>query len=79
MEQQLVPFMSGGLRPLLPPQQYSNLMGQLELVFQQYRNGTVSEGQLQLMYAYVQAAVDGREVARVVSTLTNRLSMLSQG
>jgi hypothetical protein len=60
MEQQLVTFMARVLRPLLPPAQYSSLMGQLEAVFQRHRNGTVSEGQLQLMYAYVQAAVDGR-------------------
>lgn len=56
-------------------------MGQLEGVFDRHVGGRgVSGEQLQTMYAYVQAAVDGGEVHRVVSTLHKRISRInSQG
>jgi hypothetical protein len=42
--------------------------------------GWVSGEQLQTLHAYAQAAVDGRQVARVVTTLHNRLARInSQG
>jgi hypothetical protein len=56
-------------------------MGQLEGVFERHvGGGGVSGEQLQTLYLYVQAAVDGGEVHRVVSTLHNRLARInSQG
>lgn len=75
MEKHLTRFMAIFLQPLLPPEQYSRLMGQLEKAFRPYRlavGGTGSGGgaagpspggqleQLQVMYLYLQAAVVGR-------------------
>jgi hypothetical protein len=77
MEQHLTVFMGRTLRPLLPRKQYSRLMEQLQLVFGRYRGkqGVCAE-QLQTMYLYVQGAVDGGEVCKVVSTLVDSLGLL---
>jgi hypothetical protein len=78
MEQQLTAFMGKGLRPLLPPRQYSRLMEQLRVVFARHMHGQgVSTEQLQTMYLYVQGAIDGGEVCKVVSTLEDRLGRLA--
>jgi hypothetical protein len=75
MEQQLTLFMGKALRPLLPRQQYSRLMEQL--VFMRYKLGQgVDIEQLQTMYPYVQGAVDGGEVCKVVSSLQDSLGLL---
>ncbi len=80
------------LRPLLPRQEYSNLMGQLEEAFRPYRQAggaanaaaaaaTSSQSmawqlqQLQVMYRYLQAAVDGRQLSRVVAAVNNLISV----
>jgi hypothetical protein len=77
MEQQLTLFMGKALRPLLPRQQYSRLMEQLQLVFMRYKHGQgVDAEQLQTMYLYVQGAVDGGEVCKVVSSLQDSLGSL---
>jgi hypothetical protein len=77
MEQALVCFMHQGLRGLLPPQQYSSLMERLMVVYGPYRQaggGTAATSagqlsQLQCMYMYLQAAVDGGLPGAVVAAL----------
>jgi hypothetical protein len=77
MEQHLTVFMGKTLRPLLPRKQYSRLLEQLRLVFKRYKHEQgVSAEQLQTMYLYVQGAVDGGEVCKVVSTLEDSLGLL---
>ena len=77
MEEQLTQLMGQSLRLLLPPQQYSSLMEQLGVVFGRHVRGEgVSEGQLKTLYWYVQAAVDGGHVFKVLSTLEDRLGRL---
>jgi hypothetical protein len=78
IDQALAFFMHEGMRGLLPPEQYSNLMVRLRVAFGPYRQGggsgaaAVSAGQLRqlrCMYMHVQAAVDGGLPGPVVAAL----------
>jgi hypothetical protein len=71
--------MGQALRPLLPRQQYSSLMERLGDAFGRYKSGKgVGAEQLLTMYFSVQAAVDGGEVGKVVSTLEDELRWMQE-
>jgi hypothetical protein len=72
MEVQLVRLLKQGLRGLLPREQYTGLMRALLQAFAPVGQAAVSAeqfAQLQCAYAYVQAAVEGRQLAFVVEAL----------
>jgi len=74
MEQQLVRFMRQGLRGVLPREQYCSLMDQLLGFFEPLRQqGALADAdqqkQLQCMYTYVQAPVDGGQLKSVLNAL----------
>lgn len=64
--------------PVLPTQQYVSLMDQLRVFLGPFRQGKADSrlvGRLVCMYGYVQAAVKGGDVSKVLSAISSLLGV----